>query len=275
MAGPSKTAPTEETPFWTTRPPSYDSISTNDTLAAHIGPPNHSDPTSVVLPQGGLDQIWPTSDDGRLIFSLGKNAAELYSRVTNSPQRPETPSDVASVAHDSNSGLGNNPPRLNIVLQVVGSRGDVQPFLALAKGLQQSGHRVRLATHPAFRDLVESYDVEFFSIGGDPKELMAYMVRNPGLMPKFAAFRQGEVYRRRRAMREILRLCWRSCYEPALDAPRERGRAATAHTKFKKDAKRSQNPIPFVADAIIANPPCFAHIHCAEKLGIPLHIVFT
>src|SRR6185437_16688123 len=34
-------------------------------------------------------------------------------------------------------------------------------------------------------------------------------------------------------------------------------------------------PAPFVADCIIANPPSFAHIHCAEKLGIPLHIMFT
>ena len=32
---------------------------------------------------------------------------------------------------------------------------------------------------------------------------------------------------------------------------------------------------PFIADCIIANPPSFAHIHCAEKLGIPLHIMFT
>ena len=32
---------------------------------------------------------------------------------------------------------------------------------------------------------------------------------------------------------------------------------------------------PFVADAIIANPPSFAHVHCAERLGIPLHLMFT
>ena len=32
---------------------------------------------------------------------------------------------------------------------------------------------------------------------------------------------------------------------------------------------------PFIADAIIANPPSFAHFHCAERLGIPLHLVFT
>ena len=32
---------------------------------------------------------------------------------------------------------------------------------------------------------------------------------------------------------------------------------------------------PFVADAIIANPPSFAPPHIAEKLGIPLHMMFT
>jgi sterol 3beta-glucosyltransferase len=31
----------------------------------------------------------------------------------------------------------------------------------------------------------------------------------------------------------------------------------------------------FVADTIIANPPSYDHIHCAEKLGIPLHMMFT
>ena len=32
---------------------------------------------------------------------------------------------------------------------------------------------------------------------------------------------------------------------------------------------------PFVADAIISNPPAFAHIHCAEALGIPLQMSFS
>ena len=26
------------------------------------------------------------------------------------------------------------------------------------------------------------------------------------------------------------------------------------------------------AEAIISNPPVYAHIHCAEKLGVPLHM---
>jgi UDP:flavonoid glycosyltransferase YjiC (YdhE family) len=32
---------------------------------------------------------------------------------------------------------------------------------------------------------------------------------------------------------------------------------------------------PFIADAIISNPPSFAPPHIAEKLGIPLHMMFT
>ena len=29
------------------------------------------------------------------------------------------------------------------------------------------------------------------------------------------------------------------------------------------------------AEAIIANPVCYGHIHCAEKLQVPLHLFFT
>jgi len=32
---------------------------------------------------------------------------------------------------------------------------------------------------------------------------------------------------------------------------------------------------PFIADAIIANPPAYGHTHCAEKLNVPLHMIFT
>lgn len=62
---------------------------------------------------------------------------------------------------------------LNIVIQVVGSRGDVQPFIALGVELKKFGHRVRLATHDVFEDFVKSSNLEFYPIGGDPAELMA------------------------------------------------------------------------------------------------------
>ena len=31
---------------------------------------------------------------------------------------------------------------------------------------------------------------------------------------------------------------------------------------------------PFHADVIMANPMCLGHIHCAEALGVPLHLFF-
>lgn len=69
-------------------------------------------------------------------------------------------------------------PKLNIVIQVIGSRGDIQPFIKIAQVLKEKdGHRVRVATHPAFRAFVEEdCGLEFFSIGGNPSELMAFMV---------------------------------------------------------------------------------------------------
>lgn len=51
--------------------------------------------------------------------------------------------------------------------------GDVQPFIALGNHLQANGHRVRIATHPTFKEFVTDAGLEFFSIGGDPTELMS------------------------------------------------------------------------------------------------------
>ncbi|KAG9013265.1 hypothetical protein FRB93_000788 [Tulasnella sp. JGI-2019a] len=71
--------------------------------------------------------------------------------------------------------------KMNILILIVGSRGDVQPYLALALKLVEEGHRVRLGTHGEFKSLIEQsskFKVEFFDIGGDPKDLMSYMVKS-------------------------------------------------------------------------------------------------
>ncbi|KAL3423596.1 glycosyltransferase family 28 domain-containing protein [Phlyctema vagabunda] len=163
------------------------------------------------------------------------------------------------------------PPPLNIVIQVVGSRGDVQPFVALGIVLQNSyNHRVRLATHPIFKDFVQENGLEFFSIGGDPSGLMAFMVKNPSLMPGFRSLLSGDISQRRRDVAEYIQGCWRSCYE----AGDGMGLRAT-DDDLSELSENDPTARPFVADCIIANPPSFAHIHCAEKLGIPLHIMFT
>lgn len=171
------------------------------------------------------------------------------------------------------------PPPMNVVIHVVGSRGDVQPFVALGKVLKEThGHRVRLATHSTFRGFVEENGLEFFSIGGDPAELMAFMVKNPGLMPGIESLRAGDVGKRRKGMYEIIKGCWRSCFELG-DGTGMRVSDDNLDSRSSLDSgvamDGDSSSKPFVADAIIANPPSFAHVHCAEKMGIPLHLMFT
>jgi hypothetical protein len=216
-------------------------------------------------------------DDGRIDFEISSSVRKL-SKLFASDMRGKTDPDndePPPFSPASAQVTGIPTPRLNIVIQVVGSRGDVQPFVSLGLKLQKFGHRVRLATHPTFQRFVEELGLEFFSIGGDPAELMAYMVKNPGLMPRFGTFRQGEIQRRRRAMRDIMHRCWRSCFETGDGLGDHVSSLTTSHKRDGTGSTRYKEPKPFVADAIIANPPSFAHIHCAEKLGIPLHLMFT
>ncbi|KAL8814666.1 MAG: hypothetical protein Q9223_006127 [Gallowayella weberi] len=156
-------------------------------------------------------------------------------------------------------------PKLNIVVMVIGSRGDIQPFLKLGKLLKEEhGHRVRIATHPAFKTFVEQDSgLEFFSVGGDPAELMAFMVKNPGLVPSLSTVKAGEIGRKRDSMFEMFKGFWRACIN------------ATDDEEDPANRSMMESWNPFVADAIIANPPSFAHVHCAERLGIPLHLMFT
>jgi UDP:flavonoid glycosyltransferase YjiC (YdhE family) len=201
--------------------------------------------------------------EGRVDIQIDANnqgLSKLFEPVLRSKTELEHNSPPSSPAWRGNQ-LDDHCPALNVVIQLVGSRGDIQPFLSVGLKLQAVGHRVRIATHPTFQKFVEDTGLEFFSIGGNPMELMAYMVRNAGLLPDFDNVMKGDVQRQRKAVREIIEGCWRSCIAS--------GNGLSADTKQWRDSK------PFVADAIISNPPTFAHIHCAEKLGVPLHLMFT
>jgi len=62
---------------------------------------------------------------------------------------------------------GQQGTRMKILMTTIGSRGDVQPFIALAQGLAHAGHSVTLATHPVMRALVTSHGVPFAPMGPD------------------------------------------------------------------------------------------------------------
>lgn len=61
---------------------------------------------------------------------------------------------------------------MKILITTLGSRGDVQPYLALAVGLQQAGHRVTLAAPQTFADWIQSYGVAATPLQFNPQEAM-------------------------------------------------------------------------------------------------------
>lgn len=65
-----------------------------------------------------------------------------------------------------------------ITCLTIGSRGDVQPYIALCKGLLAEGHKPRIATHREFEPWVRKHGIDFAPVEGDPAELMRICVEN-------------------------------------------------------------------------------------------------
>lgn len=61
---------------------------------------------------------------------------------------------------------------MHITILAPGSRGDVQPFVALGRGLVQSDYDVRIATYEHFADFVATHGLTFAPIAGDPRSAL-------------------------------------------------------------------------------------------------------
>ena len=61
---------------------------------------------------------------------------------------------------------------MHIVILAMGTRGDVQPTLALSKGLQAAGHKVTLAAGRNFADWIESHGVHYGLMDVDMQAMM-------------------------------------------------------------------------------------------------------
>jgi sterol 3beta-glucosyltransferase len=132
-------------------------------------------------------------------------------------------------------------PKKSLVITclTIGSRGDVQPYIALCKGLMADGHKPRIATHAEFGDWVKSYGIDFMPVEGDPAELMRICVENGMFTPSF-------IYETNAKSREwldgLLNSAWEACQG---------------------------------SDVLIESPSAMAGVHIAEALDIPYFRAFT
>ncbi|KAI5123707.1 hypothetical protein M0805_000302 [Coniferiporia weirii] len=128
---------------------------------------------------------------------------------------------------------------LHFTCLTIGTRGDVQPYIALAKGLMADGHKVRIATHGEFKEWVESHGIEFGYVGGDPAELMRICVEN-GMFT--VSFLKEGIQKFRGWIDDLLKTSWEACQG---------------------------------TDVLIESPSAMAGIHIGEALRIPYYRAFT
>ncbi|MDQ7029187.1 MAG: glycosyltransferase [Ardenticatenia bacterium] len=62
--------------------------------------------------------------------------------------------------------------KVKITILTAGTRGDVQPYVAVGIGLQSKGHQVRIATHRNFKSLLDQYGLGFSPVEGDPRQIL-------------------------------------------------------------------------------------------------------
>jgi UDP:flavonoid glycosyltransferase YjiC (YdhE family) len=62
---------------------------------------------------------------------------------------------------------------VKITVFAAGSRGDIQPCIALSRGLQQAGYHVRLAAPQDCADFIQKHDVGYHPLRGDVQQIMA------------------------------------------------------------------------------------------------------
>jgi len=128
---------------------------------------------------------------------------------------------------------------MRITCLTIGSRGDVQPYIALCKRLLEEGHKPKIATHVEFKDWVESHGIEFGEVFGDPSELMRLCIENGTFT---LAFMKEANSKFRGWLDDLLASAWRACQGSEL---------------------------------LIESPSAMAGIHIAEALGIPYFRAFT
>ena len=115
---------------------------------------------------------------------------------------------VAQSEHKAQKGPRSS---MQALLSSIGSRGDVQPILALALELKKLGHGARLCVAPNFKEWIESYGVECTPIGPDLKKLTGGNPATKPVLPPSEEQRQQLAVQTVRAQFQIVAEAARGC----------------------------------------------------------------
>lgn len=67
---------------------------------------------------------------------------------------------------------------MQITVIAGGSRGDVQPYVALGQGLKEAGHTVRVLAPQDYQELITAYGLEFFDMGGGAQTMAQSQIQD-------------------------------------------------------------------------------------------------
>ena len=124
---------------------------------------------------------------------------------------------------------------MKILITTFGTRGDIQPFIALAKGLQTANYEVAVCTSEGFRQDIEAQNIQYLSMNNEMLELSIRILDDAA----------GGIANK-------------------ISTARKMGPAIRRSMDDEWNAAQTFQP-----NLIIYHPKCLGSYHVAEKLGIP------
>ncbi len=97
-----------------------------------------------------------------------------------------------------------------ITVLATGSRGDVQPFIAMAYALANAGYRPRVVTNRIYASWVRSYQLEVYPVSWDPREAMRLQTRL-GAEKNPIRYIRCQLENTRRVYSHVQRESWEGC----------------------------------------------------------------
>ena len=137
---------------------------------------------------------------------------------------------------------------MKVFIATVGSRGDVQPYVALGRGLRARGHTVTLCTSKFFESFVTEHGLIYAYMNNDLVELL-------------------ESDEGREAI-ENMTTPW-GIFKTARKLLKQLAPTGRALLREGWEAARESDP-----DLVVCHPKAFGCVHYAEKLGVPVILAY-